>query len=162
MGSGGRFDDIFLVSDCVTILLSIRISSSICAHHHQERGFFSNTAKKINRHAIASLKSGKLAGILVSSVNLALEDLASVKNEAIRSGLGLTPNVAESTKCMAFLDAEVREKGEVGGNGGNRESKELIGKGRQALQLYGYSTCVGKLTDCKLRRKRNNRFKLSF
>jgi hypothetical protein len=73
----------------------------------QERGFFSNTAKKINRHAIASLKSGQLAGILVSSVNLALEDLAAVKLEAIRSGLGLAPNVAASTKPMAFLDAEV-------------------------------------------------------
>jgi hypothetical protein len=76
----------------------------------QERGFFSNTAKKINRHAIASLKSGQLAGILVSSVNLALEDLAAVKLEAIRSGLGLAPNVAASTKPMAFLDAEVSGK----------------------------------------------------
>lgn len=80
----------------------------ICASTPQERGFFSNTAKKINRHAIASLKSGQLAGLLVSSVNLALEDLAAVKREAIRSGLGLAPTVAASTQPMAFLDAEVR------------------------------------------------------
>mmetsp|Transcript_17576 Transcript_17576/g.20725 ORF Transcript_17576/g.20725 Transcript_17576/m.20725 type:complete len:1088 (-) Transcript_17576:221-3484(-) len=82
-------------------------------HLENERSFFGNTAKKINRHAIASLKSGQLAGILVSSVNLALDDLATVKNEAIAAGLG--SSFVPSGSVCAFLDApdDPAEKGEI-------------------------------------------------
>jgi chromosome segregation ATPase len=82
-------------------------------HLEHERSFFGNTAKKINRHAIASLKSGQLAGILVSSVNLALDDLANVKSEAIAAGLG--SSFVPSGSVCSFLDApeDPAEKGEV-------------------------------------------------
>ena len=90
-------------------------STSKWMHLEQERGFFANTAKKINRHAIASLKSGQLAGILVSSVSLALEDLAAVKMEAVSSALGGGGSALGKTRALGFLDApsDEGEKGEV-------------------------------------------------
>ena len=49
-------------------------------------------------------------------MNLALEDLASVKHEAVRSGLGIAVDPASAAAPMGFLDAPVdqfEEKGEV-------------------------------------------------
>ena len=98
----------------------------------QDRSHMANAARKINRHAVGSLKSGQLAGILVSSVSLALKDLPAVKKEAVSTGLSLgatnvsvhVPSLGTALErsgfnsradVMSFLDypTEQEEKGEI-------------------------------------------------
>ena len=112
---------------------ALAVATSKWMHLEQDRSHMANAARKINRHATSSLKSGQLAGILVSSVSLALEDLAAVKQEAVSAGLGVGPTIASvhipslgtalerngfnsRADVMGFLDypADPKDKGEVG------------------------------------------------